>query len=58
MGKVKQWLMEMEEYVDVTKEEFLKKYPGQEDVWAKVMFDRVRGIEIVYQDLADLKEEE
>ena len=37
MGKVKQWLMEMEEYaVDRTKEEFLKKYAGHEDVWDRV----------------------
>ena len=33
-GKVKAWLMEMEEYaVDRSKKEFLKKYPSHGDVW-------------------------
>ena len=36
-GKVKAWLMEMEECaVDRSREEFLKKYPGEEDVWEYV----------------------
>ena len=34
MGKVKAWLMEMEDYaVDRSREEFLKKYPSHENVW-------------------------
>ena len=33
-GKVKAWLMEMEDYaIDRSKEEFLKKYPSHGDVW-------------------------
>tara|TARA_R100000008_G_C3482851_1_gene114755 strand:+ start:236 stop:388 length:153 start_codon:yes stop_codon:yes gene_type:complete len=37
MGKVKQWLMEMEEdAADMTREEFLKKHTGHEDVWDRV----------------------
>ena len=36
-GKVKAWLMEMEEYaVDRSKKEFLKKYPNEGDVWEYV----------------------
>jgi hypothetical protein len=34
MGKVKAWLMEMEDYaIGRSREEFLKKYPGEGDVW-------------------------
>ena len=37
MGKVKAWLMEMEEYaVDRSKKEFLKEYPNEGDVWEYV----------------------
>ena len=36
-GKVKAWLMEMEDYaVDRSKEEFLERYPNEEDVWEHV----------------------
>ena len=34
MGEMKALLLEMEEYaIDTTMEEFLKKYPNNEDVW-------------------------
>ena len=37
MGKVKAWLMEMEDYaLETSKEEFLKKYPSEGDVWESV----------------------
>ena len=33
-GKVKAWLMEMEDYaIGISKKEFLKKYPSHGDVW-------------------------
>ena len=36
-GRVKAWLMEMEDYaVDRSKEEFLERYPGEGDVWEHV----------------------
>ena len=34
MGKVKAWLMEMEDYaIDRSKKEFLEKYPSHGNVW-------------------------
>ena len=33
-GKVKAWLMEMEDYaIGISKKKFLKKYPSHGDVW-------------------------